>query len=177
MKFLHSCKTATYIQYLLILAAAAINNATACSSAPETFFLNPEQMFMHANGVALAKAVSVKKPKEPMHIRELQEYSFEVNEFYANPYNGTKSAPKAITLPGFPATEGGTTDFSAHDDISFWGSSFRGNNIMPGDCNAYGTYELGKTYLIFIDLSHPKAFEMIQSSDDRWHKVVKFIAK
>ncbi|MEO1020011.1 MAG: hypothetical protein AAFY56_20325 [Pseudomonadota bacterium] len=64
-------------------------------------------------------------------------------------------------------------DFDGHRDPDFWASP-HGNSGLTGTCEIFGLFEVGKTYLMFLDgKPHFKAFENIQSDDDFWLSVVR----
>jgi hypothetical protein len=159
--------------YMLFMCSS---NAISCSSAPEEFYVGPNRMYWLSEGVVLAKAVKYLPSKNPEAWVSENEFEFEVVEIFPGPLNSFPKGKKKFRIMGVPA-KGKSTDFKSHTDLSFWGDSFSGNSIMPGDCGAYGLFEIGKEYLIFMGLTHPKAYELIESSDDRWLELVKYMVK
>jgi len=59
-------------------------------------------------------------------------------------------------------------DFNAHNDEDFWENSTSGRTPLNKQCQVNMTFESGKTYLLFKGLDHPKAAELIISTDDKW---------
>ncbi len=165
------------MRYLILMIMLLSYSSYACYSPPERYFLNPDRMFFLSDGVVLAKAVKERIPKEKARFDSLKEFEFEIINFYINPYAREQREPINFNLLGFSQKTRADSDFSAHESLDFWASSLAGNGELAGDCNAYGAYEVGKTYLIFLNVSHPKSYELIESNADRWHNLVKYLAK
>lgn len=165
------------MRYLILLTFLFSYNSHACYSPPERYYLNPDRMFLLSDGVVLAKAIKMKNPNRSTPFDSLKEFEFEIIEFYINPYARKQDEPVNFTMLGFPHKTKPNSDFSAHEDLDFWANSLSGNSELSGDCNAYGGFEIGKTYLIFLGLSHPKSYELIKEPKDRWHALIKYIAK
>lgn len=165
------------MKYLILLIMLFSIDSYACYSPPERYFLNPERMFFLSDGVVLAKAIKMKEPGASVPFDLLKEFEFEIIKFYINSYAREQREAVNFTVLGLPQKTRKNSDFSAHESFEFWGNSLSGNSQLLGDCNAYGSYELGKKYLIFLNVSHPKSYELIESENDRWHNLVEYIAK
>jgi len=86
--------------------------------------------------------------------------------------------PKVFKLEGYASDRVKSPgDFSAHQSAEFWALD-AGNTIQPGDCVAYGLYELGQEYLVFLRKdSHIRAYENVKTETDLWLRVVKALVE
>jgi len=60
------------------------------------------------------------------------------------------------------------SDFDHHKLPEFWQQVEIGRTPLNSQCQIEMTFEKGQKYLVFTGLQHPKAFEHIQSADDKW---------
>ena len=60
------------------------------------------------------------------------------------------------------------SDFDHHKLPEFWQQVEIGRTPLNSQCQIEMTFEIGQKYLVFTGLQHPKAFEHIQSADDKW---------
>jgi len=153
-----------FILFTLLLIANL--NVFACTVPPRTLLQSDEDLVSRSPNIALAKA---------------QRQGNSDNNYVKFAFNTVETikgkVPKEFYLEGFSAkeTEDSPGDFSGHKMPEFWAFS-AGNSILPGDCNAYGLFEIGKTYLIFYGgPTHVRSFEQISSKDDVWLNVVKLL--
>lgn len=127
-------------------------------------------MVERSQNITLAKVLSVSK--ENPH--GLNTFTFSTLKILRG------NVPESFSLQGYSAGEvkdhPGT--FSHHQDPGFW-TGTTGNTLLPGDCNAYGIFAIGKTYLIFYDMpSHVHSYEEVASGEDQWLvRVNKLIAE
>jgi len=142
------------------------SNSLACFVPPFTLLSSDRELVARSPNIALAKVIKQKKS----------------NYFYDFTFVKVESirgeVPKKFTLKGYSTkSEENLGDFSKHQDPIFWAFA-SGNSVLPGDCRAYGIFEVSKTYLIFFnETSHVRSFEEIQSKDDIWLNVVKLLVK
>ena len=68
-------------------------------------------------------------------------------------------------------------DYDGHRSPLFWAWGL-GNSVMLSTCDAYGVFEVGEKYLIFIrDKPHVRAYEVIREDDDLWLAVIRLVAE
>ncbi len=140
----------------------------ACVVPPTTLLSSDRELISRSPNIALAEI----SKHESDNSKYIDTFSFTTVKVIRG------EVPKTFNLKGYLASEEENFgDFSKHQQPVFWAFS-AGNSVMPGDCSAYGIYEVGKTYLIFFnELSHIRSFEEIKSKDDLWLNVVKLLIK
>ena len=155
--------------FILLAALIFITPSYACSDPPRDYFLYPNELLRKATGVVLAKVVSkeiIPAPRVPRPTFE--EVQFKVIENLSGP-----ELKNPLTLKGI-ISERGSNHFNNHEDYSFWASPFTASGGIIGDCYAYGVFEKGKIYLIFLGIGNTKAFEEIADlKNDRWLAMVR----
>jgi hypothetical protein len=67
---------------------------------------------------------------------------------------------------------GEDSDFDGHRHIAFWDQGLT-RQWNDTDCVMRPRFELGETYLLFIDHPHWRAYELIRRDDDLWLKAVR----
>ena len=144
----------------------------ACSYMPPSLFESDEILVDGADAIVMARVVGFEpEVHRPASQPRMAVFHFEsVQVLKGEP-------PPRFDLQGFLATEGRDHrgDFEAHSMPEFW-ARHAANSGMPGDCNAYGMFSEGETYLIFLRKhSHLRAFENIRSEEDLWLKVVRLL--
>jgi hypothetical protein len=138
----------------------AASHAFACTAAPANWSDDPYSMVIDTQTIVLAKATRVDRDGKWTTAR------FETIESL----RGTP--PESFSLRGWFQAER-VYDFSGHRDPGFWVSNVDGSAVAPGDCNAYGVFESGQNFLIFLDGPvHPRSFENVRSSEDLWYQTV-----
>jgi hypothetical protein len=155
--------------FILFTAFIFITPSYACSDPPRDYFLYPDELLRKSTSVALVKVVSkevIPTPRVPWPTFE--KVQFKVLE------NLTGSEIKTpLTLKGI-ISEGGSDHFNNHEDYSFWANPFTASGGTMGDCYAYGVFDKGKTYLVFLGVGNTKAFEEIADmKNDRWLAMVR----
>jgi hypothetical protein len=82
-------------------------------------------------------------------------------------------AARTFSLRGWHEDEP-VDDFTGHRDPAFWVTNIEASSVAPGDCSAYGVFQTGQTYLIFLEgPNHPRSFENVRSPDDLWLQTVR----
>ena len=160
----------------LIFLLTIISKSYACSSPPKRYYLNAERMYWRSQGVVLAKALSFNTSSNAIPFEPLVEFEFEIIEVLKDLSTKDKKPTKTVKLTGVLEKRHEISDFDSHENIGFWADSFFGNGELFGDCNAYGNYKIGETYLLFINISHPKSYELIRSPEDRWYRTIRYIS-
>ena len=140
------------------------SHALACSIPPDHLYENNEILVRSTPTIVLAT---------PENYQDHPEFHVPVFTFTTNRVlKGT--APQTFELPGYIASniEQYPKDHDGHLDPAFWAYD-AATSIQPGDCIAYGIFQLGEQYLIFLRTeSHRRAFEMVRSDQDLWYKAV-----
>ncbi|MGJ8663277.1 MAG: hypothetical protein ACSHWU_06490 [Marinicella sp.] len=162
------------MKFIILSLLFSSNIALGCFAPSSDYFMNPDRMYILSDAVVIAKAIEHIPGNEEEFERD--KHRFEVVRYLDEELGKHKDSPKNFTRVSWPE-KSEASNFNNHEDMEFWADSFAGNSIMPGDCGAYGYYEIGKEYLIFMQLMHPKAQEPITSEDDKWLKLVEYIAQ
>lgn len=155
-----------YFSVIVVIFTSSLSSA--CTIPPETLMQSYEALISRSPNIVLAKVIQ----QDATQTAKFFKFTFETLEHIQG------SAPPVFELTGYSAMEKGQVvgNFSGHREPVFWAFA-TGNSSMPGDCNAYGHFSVGKTYLIFYGgPSHTKSFEEIASQDDIWLNVVKLLA-
>lgn len=63
-------------------------------------------------------------------------------------------------------------DFDGHANPKFW-ENHGGRETPDTDCAIHPTFQVGSKYLLFSGKQHVKAYERVESEDDRWLMRVK----
>jgi hypothetical protein len=160
-----------YIFTLLILSFT-YQIAYGCSSPPKDYFYTPEELIGNSDGIFLAKAVSSTAIENEYAADRPPTFS-KVKLEIVDVLKGSSSG-KAIEMKGFNLNGEESYDYGNHDLKQFWERPMVGSGVAPGDCWAYGVYEVGSTYLIFSGVGHIKAFEPIRdAAKDKWLLKIK----
>ena len=161
----------TRIFVLFILCGVLNTSAWACSDPPREYFLYPIQLLRESSTVLLVKAVKKEIIPSPWTPRP----TFEKVQFVVVEKLFGSDIKEPIELKGI-ISESGSSHFNNHDAPEFWADPFSGSGGTIGDCYAYGIYEIGKTYLVFLDVGNTKAFEEINDLEaDRWLALVRYL--
>ena len=158
------------IRALIVLLVILPSISLACTVPPRYLLLTNSELVRNSTSIVLAKAVE-RGNSENEYIPP--EFTFSVEKTIKG------KSTKTIKLNGFEANKmgGNPSDFQGHLMPEFWAFD-AGNSIQPGDCSAYGLFELGKSYLLILTKeSHPRAYEEIKSEDDLWFKTVQVLVK
>ena len=152
------------VSILLLLS----NQALACSAPPITLMQSDDELVKRTPIIVLA---TVTKQTTNKHNSKFTFRSIK---------NIKGIAPTSFILDGYEPSENNdrqpSDDFKSHTTKP-WQEGFT-NSVMPGDCEAYGYFEKGKTYLIFIvKPTHVRAYEQILSDNDLWLKKVQSLVK
>ncbi|MEW5250574.1 hypothetical protein [Microbulbifer discodermiae] len=160
------CKMIRALFFISLLAPATV---WACFAPPAYLMESDARLVANTPIIVLATAMNEIPTKED----RLPSFEFQVKEILkGNP-------PENFTLNGYSAKEqeNGPGDFQNHLMPHFWAFN-TGNSIQPGDCEAYGLFEVGQEYLIFLRRnSHPRAYEKISTKKDLWYKVIKLLTE
>lgn len=144
-----------------------------CTVPPAVYFYTPEELVENTKSIVLARADSAnvienKSGRKPY----FKIVSFKVIEVL----RGNKDT-ETIEMVEFISKEP-IYDFGNHELKEFWEEPMAGAGEAPGDCYAYGRYEIGETYLLFSDIGHIKAFEKIKDlKNDKWLSHIRLLAK
>ena len=164
-----------YIISLMVLVFLC-EIAYGCSSPPEAYFYTPEELVSNSKGIFLARAISSEEIENEYAKHLPPTYStvkFEIIEVLKGPYPA-----KIIEMKGINLNSEENYDFGNHDIKEFWERPMVGSGVAPGDCWAYGVYEVGSTYLLFSGVGHIKAFEPIKNIfKDRWFAKIKELVR
>ena len=139
----------------------------ACSVPPAGMYEDYHSLVQNTPGIVLAVVVSTGEEKGSF----LPVVTFEI----ARVLKGRVAEP--IRLPGYVIEDPSipADDYDSHHDPKFWAFT-HGNSSTPGDCQMYGIFHLGETYLLFLrEQGHIMGFENVRSSEDLWLKVVEQI--
>lgn len=143
------------------------NFAYSCSVPPKAYFYTPAELVRNSDGIFLAKAVSSTEIENEYAKHRPSKFSkveLEVVEILAGGENR-----KTVEMQGYNLNGEDNYDFGNHELKEFWARPMVGSGVAPGDCWAYGVYEVGTTYLLFTGVGHLKAFEPIKDmANDKW---------
>jgi len=154
-------KTATLALLLLV------SNAYPCFVPPDGLFEKPKSLVRNTDTIVLAKAVSF----ENVYRFGYTKVTFEAVRFLKGRHQGPIEIRGEVVTGDSPTPN----DFDGHHDPKFWTVGV-GNSSTSGDCQAYGVFHIGETYLLFLrSQSNFKSFENIQSNDDDWLLTVERI--
>lgn len=146
----------------------------ACSVPPNSLFESDDALVQSADAVVLARVVGWDPAvTSPLAERRLALIHFEVEESLKG------KAPQRFDLEGFATqeTKDPKRDFDGHSMPEFW-AGYDTNSVMPGDCKAYGVFESGGLYLIFLrQATHVRGFENVRSDQDLWLRVVRLLVQ
>lgn len=141
------------------IASFIASGALACTAPPPHWKDSPYTMVIDTPTIVLAKAVRVDREDVWSTVR------FEVIETLRG------EPPEQFSLRGWSEI-GQLGDFTGHRDPHFWVDN-GGGSVAPGDCKAYGVFEAGQEYLIFLDgPNYPRSFENVRSKEDLWYQTV-----
>jgi hypothetical protein len=157
---------------LAFIALISSSPAFACSAPYAELFVPDWKIVSKAEGVVLARVVgfepAVHKPRSE---RRDAIFHFQTTETLKG------QAPQQFDLSGYSALERKDVpgDFDGHRMPKFWADN-SSNSVSPGDCESYGIFAVGETYLIFLMKgTHRRGYENIRSEDDLWLQVVRLL--
>jgi len=148
--------------------------SSACTIPPPHLSEPHTELVLSAKAIVLAKVVGIK-----------DEESGDSATFIFEPVETLKGvSPANFELYGFKASGAtasesgmGGEDFEGHSSPLFWAWGL-GNSVMLSTCSAYGVFEVGESYLVFLrDNPHLRAYENIREEDDLWLAVIRLVAE
>ncbi len=146
----------------------------ACSAPYAALFVPDWKAVASAEGIVLAKVVGSEPAiYQPRSERREAVFHFETIEVIKAP------GPQRFDLSGYEAAKRKKVvgDLDGHRSPEFWADN-ASNTVSPGDCESYGVFAVGETYLIFLMKgSHRRGYENIRSEDDLWLNVVKLLVR
>jgi len=152
-------------QSIIFLVLILIGDmAYGCSSPPKYYFYSPIELVSNSSLIVLAKA----KTKKGIESKYRKFPIFESVKF--DVIEVLKGDPEisSVEMKGYISKKT-PYDFGNHELKEFWDQPMLGAGIAPGDCYAYGLYDIEGVYLLFTDVGHIKSFERIQDLDaDLW---------
>jgi hypothetical protein len=160
-------------QMLRVLAAVLSmillnpERAAACTSPPKHLTVPHTELVKRAPRIALARFEKGGAKSPPL---------FRTSEVLKGKVPPTfRLAAADVSSPSFKDPPG--ADFGGHRDASFWET--RDTRESNGaDCQMHPRFELGATYLIFLDPPyHWRAFERIDRADDLWLIAVRDLVR
>ena len=160
----------------LFIAASPSN---ACFAPPLPLTVHHKELVSEAKSIVLARVVGTADKATPIlssssgllgqHDKPLPK--FETIEVLRG------DVPVEFALSGAHLTNGKYNkdgDFNNHRDLVFWDKGITGNWNGP-DCRMYPGVISERTYLIFLDRPHWRAYEEIRAPDDLWLSAVRHL--
>jgi len=154
---------------MAVLAAAGPVDVFASAVPPHTLTLHHAELVENTNNIVLAKVVGGGDSASFSWAGERQRAKFETVEILKG------NAPKMFSLPnGILGLENeqDARDFGGHRDAVFWDKHVTRQWNAP-DCRMYPMFFQDRTYLIFLDHPHWRAYEEIRAEDDLWLAAVR----
>ena len=150
------------LRFVLALALPAIAHpALACTIPPEHWHDDPYSMVIQTRTIVLARVEHVARRGDTTRAE------------FVTVETLRGEAAHTFSLRGWHEDEP-VRDFGGHRDPAFWVTNAGSGSVAPGDCNAYGVFQEGQTYLIFLEgPNHPRSFENVRSPDDLWLQTVR----
>jgi hypothetical protein len=158
-------------RFVVLLVAAMASSASACTIRPSALYEGNEDLVRRTPAIVMARVTKIgTTPGDGRGGRGAVDVTFETVSILKG------QDPRRFTLKGYLSNRvEGHGDFAAHGAPEFWAYDV-GNTIQPGDCVAYGMFELGQQYLIFLrNDSHVRAYENIRVENDLWLRVVRLL--
>lgn len=141
----------------------------ACRSPPSALFSHHSELVATSKNIVLAQVVGSGKRLEVFggHKRRAAKFvTIEVLKGKADPF---------FSLPNGSIAGTGkkkSQDFDGHRDAIFWDKHITRQWNTP-DCRMYPVFYLNRTYLLFLDHPHWRAYEEIRTRDDLWLAAVR----
>ena len=136
------------------------SHASPCFLPPDGLFEKPKSLVWNTDTIVLAKAISFENNDGFGYAK----VKFEAVRFLKGQHQGPIEVSGEVVTGETPTPN----DFDGHHDPDFWAVA-TGNASTYGDCQAYGVFHIGESYLLFLrSQSNFKSFENIQSNDDEW---------
>ena len=151
---------------ILIIILSFSLESYACFVPNKAISHSDMKLVDRTESIVLAKVVGQKKG-----------YAYDVFTFQTIE-NIKGNAPWEFVLNGFSVKHKSysivDSDFRGHKSLD-WANGVT-NSLEDSDCEAYGYFEEGQTYLIFNSKpTHKKAYEQIVEKEDLWLKWVKLL--
>ncbi len=152
----------TGVRFVLALVLAALSHpALGCTIPPENWNDDPYSMVIQSRTIVLARVERVARRGDTTRAE------------FVTVETLRGEAARTFSLRGWHEDEP-VDDFSGHRDPAFWVTNIEASSVAPGDCSAYGVFQTGLTYLIFLEgPDHPRSFENIRSPDDLWLQTIR----
>ncbi|VUD67651.1 hypothetical protein TDB9533_03910 [Thalassocella blandensis] len=151
----------------ILVCCLTYHFAYGCSVPPKAYFYTPKELVENSEGIFLAKVVSstaIENEYAKHRPPNFSKVKFEILDALKSEVKG-----KTIEMKGFNLNGDKNFNFGNHELKEFWDQPMAGSGVAPGDCWAYGVYEVGTTYLLFTGVGHIKAFEPIKDkAKDKW---------
>jgi hypothetical protein len=134
-----------------------VRDAFACIAPPEQSVQSHADLISRTSRIALVELLSVSGG-----LSYYRAYEFRVVESLDGEFGDVLN----IDLPTPIAVD--HRDFDGHREPEFWRDGAGRARVAP-DCAVSASFEIGSTYLLFLDAPyHVKGFERIEDADDAW---------
>jgi hypothetical protein len=150
------------VRFVLAWVLAALSHpALGCTIPPEHWNDDPYSMVIQSRTIVLARVERVARRGDTTRAE------------FVTVETLRGEAARTFSLRGWHEDEP-VDDFTGHRDPAFWVTNIEASSVAPGDCSAYGVFQTGQTYLIFLEgPNHPRSFENVRSPDDLWLQTVR----
>lgn len=141
----------------------------ACFTPPHELTIHHAELVSNSNTIVLARVVGGGDESFFAWAGKRQRAKFETVEVLRGNVPDSFSLPNGIL--GLD-NEHDAGDFNGHRDSVFWDKQITRQWNMP-DCEMLPVFFKDRTYLIFLDHPHWRAYEEIRSKDDLWLSAVR----
>jgi hypothetical protein len=147
------------------LLATVPTDSIACFMTPPEQIVPYEELIKRSQNIALAQVIEASSLKVSNHPELRTKYVLKTLETLKG------KPPVNIVIQGVKAGEK-DLNFGDHQTPNFWQEGGRLSSFP--DCQIYPSFEVGATYLVFLDRPyHRKSFERIDNKNDKWLVTVR----
>lgn len=154
---------------LSVLGALAPSLASACYVPPAALISHHTALVGQSNTIVLAR-VTGQSDRMGLSMGELRPLAqFETVEVLRGTVTPSFSLNNGVFVSSGKDDIG---DFDGHRNSVFWDKMIT-RQWNSSDCQMHPVFSAGRTYLLFIDQPHWRAYEEIRSPDDLWLQSVR----
>ena len=154
---------------VILLGFLSANQAHACFAPPPEYTKHHTDLVRDTSRIVLAKVTGPSGDFQDVWGKSEPLAQFEIIE------NVKGRAPEFFTIengffvPGQPVP---AQDFDGHTQLRFWEKQVTRQWNMP-DCAMRPAFFQDRTYLLFLDAPHWRAYEEVSATDDLWLSAVR----
>lgn len=145
------------------------NYAHACFAPPPEYTKHHAELVRDTSRIVLARVTGPSGELQDVWGRQMQLAQFEKIEDLKGSVPDLFTMENGLFVSGQPVPK---QDFDGHSQLGFWEKQETRQWNMP-DCTMRPVFVRNRTYLLFMDTPHWRAYEEVSSGDDLWIGAVR----